>query len=89
MFEQSHAEQNAEHYKLLRENPEYLHEFKMDVLREEIMMAMPYYPEPQAAPEQVIDPPPYESLRQLRAELNYYKNKLNEHLKPKKQDDPF
>ncbi len=43
---QNHAEQNAEHYKLLRENSMYRDEFITDCLREEIMMNMPYQPCP-------------------------------------------
>ncbi len=51
-MELSHAEMQKYHYQALREDPMYRMEFMMDVLREEMMMNMPVYHEPE--PPQII-----------------------------------
>jgi len=45
MAEIGNAELQQYHYKALREDPEYLMDFKLGILREELMMQMPRMPD--------------------------------------------
>ena len=45
MAEIGNAELQQYHYKALREDPEYLMDFKLEILREELMMQMPRVPD--------------------------------------------
>ena len=45
MAEIGNAELQQYHYKALRDDPEYLMDFKLGILREELMMQMPRIPD--------------------------------------------
>jgi len=84
------------HHQAIRDNPEYRAQFNADVLREEMMMAMPIV-QPRVE-EPALEPPmewqrrQWGYVQQLRAQVNYLNSKLAEHIettKPKKRADPL
>ena len=80
-MEQSHAEMQSEHYQALK-NPQYRIDGMFDVLREEIMMAMP--PTERILVEEPITQPrefsseEWEELQQIKGRLIHLENMLFE-----------
>ena len=78
---------NSEHYRYLRDNPEYREEFILDVMREEMSYTLPWSPlsqqeSPPEAPKRVeMTPKEFRNrLLQLQGKLNHLTNALNEHV---------
>ena len=74
-MEISHSELEKDHYQALK-NPAYQIEGMIDVLREEMMMNMPY---PQEVPQERIEPrwerKQWDIVEQLRAEVTGWREK--------------
>lgn len=75
----SHGELERYHYAALRDDPQYREEFRQDVFREELMMAMPlsYVPQAQPEPEQ-WEYRQWQAVQRLKAELVYIRKQLAE-----------
>ena len=85
-MEASHAKQNSEHYKLLRDHPGYRAEFILDVMKEQFNNEMPYYmPTPkQFNSEPVFRPRPvHKEIDQLKAQILHLQDKVVELSKSK------
>ena len=80
-MEQSHAEMQSEHYQALK-NPQYRLDGMFDVLREEIMMAMPpterILEEKPATQPREFSSEEWEELQQLKGRLIHLENMLFE-----------
>ena len=78
---QSHAEQNAEHYKYLRTDPFYREQFMQDVMYEELMMQMPVYPQEISQEPKIIQVMPAKAIRhRLEVLIMDLQNRLNKHI---------
>jgi hypothetical protein len=81
----THGELEKHHYQALKENPLYREEFQHDILREELMMAMPIVPETATPAPVTIPEKPYwlshkqwDEINQLKGMLVHLQNKVKE-----------
>lgn len=88
MAEISIAEMNASHYKMLQTDPIYRLDYAMDIYREEMSCYEPRwddgYEERKLAEIDKAEPEwarkQWGYVQQLKAEMKYLENKLNEHI---------